>query len=338
VADGRVRGSLGAGARGAGALGAGGGGVDRSFERPLYRWLRLAAVLVGIYLGGMLLYSALVKAADPHLFVDQIRDYQIFPGLAGFLAPVFVWVELIIGVVLITQVLPRPGLLAVAALMVFFILVTAWAWAHGNASECGCFGRMSARSPKEVIIEDTIWVAMAAAAWRFAPWIGTRRYLGRVRAALAIVLLPVLLASVWWAPRAPIDTWVTSLYPGADLQDLAADDLKVSLGEGSLLLAFLGDSCTACTASLPQLSEIAQMSGAPPVAGVFAGDRRAKRAWVLEHLPAFPVGHAPEKALRQYYRRLPVFVLLRDGKAERIWHDAPPAASEFANRSASESS
>jgi uncharacterized membrane protein YphA (DoxX/SURF4 family) len=294
---------------------------------PRHPAWRILAALVTLYLGGMLLYAALVKAADPALFTEEIRGYKVFPALAGFGAYAFLWIEITLGVLLITGVVPRPALLGLALLMLFFIGVTGWAWAHGNASACGCFGRLAARPPGEVILEDSAFTLLAIGASWPSPWM--RR--SRVAWLATALFLPVLLASPWVAPRLPVDSLVTPLRPGADLENLAADDLKVPLGEGQVFVALLGDDCQACVDALPGMEALGRNGRAPLIEGIFAGDRARKRAWALKHVPPFPVAHSPEKSLRQYYRRLPVFFLLEDGKVRRIWWDRMPDPAEVLN-------
>jgi uncharacterized membrane protein YphA (DoxX/SURF4 family) len=294
---------------------------------PTHPAWRILAALVSLYLGGMLLYAALVKAADPGLFTDEIRGYKIFPALAGFGAYAFLWIEITLGVLLITGVLPRPALLGLALLMLFFIAVTGWAWAHGNASACGCFGRLAARPPGEVIAEDGAFVLLALAASWPSPWI--RR--SSLRWIATAVLLPVLLASPWVAPRLPVDAWITPLRPGANLENLAADDLKVPLGEGHVFVALLGDDCAACVDALPRMEALGRDERAPRITAIFSGDRAHKRTWTLKHVPTFPVAHSPERSLRQYYRRLPVFFLLDRGKVRRIWWNRMPDPAEVLN-------
>jgi hypothetical protein len=287
-------------------------------------WLGWLGVLAGIYVGVMLLYAAVLKAADPSLFIEQIRGYKIFPALATTGTFVFLWVEVIVAWMLILQVAPRWSLLAFAALMLLFVGVTAYAWSQGNASDCGCFGRMASRPPKEVILEDLAYVAVAVFAFWKSPWISD----SRPRWILYGVTLPIFLALPWVAPRLPIDSVVTPMRPGYSLETLAADDLKVPLGEGSVFVAFLGETCPRCDAALPMMAELTQLEGGPKVTGVFAGDRARKRAWALDRLPAFPLASASEKTLRQYYRNLPVFALLEDGVVKRIWWRRTPTADE----------
>lgn len=292
-------------------------------RRPARFW-DILGTLIGIGLGGMLLLAALSKAADPSLFVEQIRSYKILPAMAGFGAYAFIWIEIILGSLLLLAILPKPALAGTFALLLLFIGVTAWSMAHGNTSGCGCFGRLASRPPKEVIEEDGVYAVLAAAAFFLSPWIR----LSRGRWIAYGLALPVLLASPWVAPLLPIDSWVTPIHRGADLENLAADDLKYPLSDGKLFVAFLGDDCASCVKALPMMEALGKEEGAPRMTGIFAGDRARKRAWALRNVPSFPLAHSPEKALRQYYRKLPVFVLLEQGKVRRVWWNRIPDPAE----------
>ncbi len=287
-------------------------------------FLGALGVLAGIFLGGMLLYASVLKAADPSLFIEQIRGYKIFPALAPLGAYVFLWVEFILGWMLVLWVAPRWSLLGCAGLLLFFIAVTAYAWSQGNTEDCGCFGRMGSRPPRDVILEDLAYVALAAFAYWKAPWTST----SRPRWMAYGLVLPLFLALPWVAPRLPVDSLVTPVRKGYNLETLAADDLKVPLGDGRVFVALVGDKCRPCVEALPMMAELVTREGAPKVTGIFAGDRARKRAWALEHLPAFPLANASEKTLRQYYRTLPVFMLLKEGQVQKVWWNRRPTADE----------
>ncbi|MCA9727784.1 MAG: hypothetical protein KC729_08885, partial [Candidatus Eisenbacteria bacterium] len=233
-------------------------------------------------------------------------------------------VELALGMCAILQVARRRAVAALMGLLVVFIVATIWAWSHGNAESCGCFGRAAARGPQAVIIEDLLFLALGAVAW-FLPGITAWAGFRRLAAAVAI---PIMISLPFWLPQAAIDAWVTPVKPGADLSDIAVDGIRVPVTQGRVLLALFSSDCEACDRSIPILDEIAGTDGAPTVAAVLGGDNQSRRAWVLEHVPAFPVGHTPMKALRQYYRRLPVFILMKDGIVERAWWVDPPRVSD----------
>lgn len=273
----------------------------------------------------MLLVAALLKAADPQLFIEEIQGYHVFPTAASFGAYFFLVVEVVIGLALVLHVAPRPAIAAFAGLMLFFIGITGYAWSQGHAGGCGCFGRLASRPPGEVMLEDGAYVLLAAFAfWRARSWVSS----SRPRWAAFAVALPVFLTAPWSMPRLPIDSLITGIRPGTSLENLAADDLKEPLTQGLVFVAFLGKDCKPCDQALPLMNTLAQTEGAPRVNGIFSGDRREKRAWALEHVPSFPLAHASTKSLRQYYRRLPVFVLLQDGSVRRIWWSRPPTAEE----------
>jgi uncharacterized membrane protein YphA (DoxX/SURF4 family) len=278
----------------------------------------------------MWLYAAGVKAADPSLFAQQIRSYGVFPSLAATAAPLFLWAEFLLGATLLLRVLPRWSLLGTAALLLMFIAMTAYAWSQGRTEDCGCFGRLGSRSPGEVIAEDSLFLALAGLAFWKSPW----RSRARRRWIAAACALPLLLALPWIAPALPIDSLVTGVGPGYNIERLAADDLKVDLGEGSVLVALIGEDCRGCLDALPLLAALNQDPRGPKVVGVFAGDRARKRAWQLEHTPAFPLAHAPEKSLRQYFRRLPAFFLARDGRVREIWWGRAPRPEDVIERMA----
>lgn len=104
-------------------------------SRPL---LALAARYV---LGGLLLWAAVSKLANPTAFLGSLYAYDL-PLPAGFLkvvAVVLPWLELLCGLMLLANAWPQTTLLFVAGLFGVFVVATAQAAGRGLEIACGCF-------------------------------------------------------------------------------------------------------------------------------------------------------------------------------------------------------
>ncbi len=269
--------------------------------------------------------AAFLKALDPAAFAGQITAHKITPeSWSLVLAYFFVAVETLLALAHLAHFRLRLAFSGSALLLLFFIGVTGWAWSQGNTEGCGCFGRLAARPPIEVILEDTAFLAAAVLGFLLLrDWKEPR-----TAQAVFAVLSPLIVVLPATGPRLPFDSLITTLNPGEDMSTLAADDLPGPLDDGLVLLTFINDPCEPCVEGLPRLEKIAGTEGAPQVVAVFAGTRREARAWSLTHVPPFGVASAPEKVLRQYYRSLPQTALLKDGIILTVWRNRIPGWDE----------
>jgi hypothetical protein len=283
---------------------------------PLPRWRFTAAYMLALFCAGVLVVAAFFKAGDPALFAEQITGHHVTPASwSNWLAFFFIAAELLLGAALIAFLQPRAAFALTILMMLGFIGVTAWAWAHGDIRECGCFGRAIDRGPREVIIEDVVVIAAAA----LGIWLinGARSAAWRQK-FFAALLLPVIILLAF-GTSLPLDRLVVGVGPGSDLSRMVVEDLPVPLEEGRVLVAIVGPDCPACDEGVTQLVRIAEDQLVPHVVGAYAGKPGPALAWRLKHQPNFPVGNAPERVLRQYYRRLPATFLLEDGIVRDVW-------------------
>lgn len=289
-------------------------------------WQHRVAYVLGLAAAAILIVAAFLKAGDPELFAQQITAHRVTPeAWSPFLAFFFIAGELVLGAALIAFVLPRLALALNVLLMLGFIVVTAWAWANGYVKDCGCFGRLVERGPREVIIEDAIVICASVSAYLLARGVRTPPW----RWSLFAMLLVPVLVLVGFGTELPIDGLVTGIRPGADLSDMALSGLPETVDQGEWLLALVEDDCRACDEGVEALKSIAAARTVERVAAACPGTAQDAQRWRLAHLPNFPVGYAPERVLRQYYRRLPVTLLLRSGTVERVWWNRIPSASEI---------
>ena len=97
-------------------------------------------LLARFILGVVFIYASLDKIADPIAFSDNIDNYHISPisinNLAALILP---WVELIIGLSLITGVFLDGASILTIGLLVFFIFIITQAYMRGISLNCGCF-------------------------------------------------------------------------------------------------------------------------------------------------------------------------------------------------------
>ena len=91
-------------------------------------------------LGAVFIYASLDKIANPISFSTNIDNYHISPiainNLAALILP---WVELIIGLSLISGVFLDGASILTIALLVFFIFIITQAYMRGISLNCGCF-------------------------------------------------------------------------------------------------------------------------------------------------------------------------------------------------------
>ena len=97
-------------------------------------------IVIRLILGILFIWAAIPKIVNPQAFAGIIGNYQILPpALVNPAAIVLPWVEALCGVSLLTNRLIRGSALIFVALMLIFLLATAFNMARGLDVTCGCF-------------------------------------------------------------------------------------------------------------------------------------------------------------------------------------------------------
>jgi uncharacterized membrane protein YphA (DoxX/SURF4 family) len=110
-------------------------------------WLTLFARLI---LGGVLLAAGALKIGNLQKSAMAVRAYELLPvSLANFLGYTLPWVEIGVGLLLITGALVIISGLIGAITMLAFIIAISQAWARGLSIDCGCFGGGGAINPED---------------------------------------------------------------------------------------------------------------------------------------------------------------------------------------------
>lgn len=96
--------------------------------------------ILGIALGGIFLYAAWGKIFDPRPLVTIIWGYRILPaGPINLLAIYMPWLELLVGLCLVTGFKRRAASLWASGLLLMFIVALGINALRGVNVACGCF-------------------------------------------------------------------------------------------------------------------------------------------------------------------------------------------------------
>lgn len=139
-------------------------------ERHLLPWVSTAARLT---LGGVALYAGGSKLGDLSASAWAVRAYDLLPdGLADLVGHVLPFVEVLLGLLLVTGLLTRWAAGAFGLMLVAFMIGIVSVWSRGIAIDCGCFGDGGPVDPAEVnylpdLLRDVAFLALAAwLVWR----------------------------------------------------------------------------------------------------------------------------------------------------------------------------
>jgi putative oxidoreductase len=99
-------------------------------------------VVVRLVLGGIFLYAGFTKIGDPTAFAGAIASYRILPYLGNYLvAAILPWLEVLCGLLLITDYRTRAAASCVAILNLVFMAALVSTIVRGLDIDCGCFSK-----------------------------------------------------------------------------------------------------------------------------------------------------------------------------------------------------
>jgi uncharacterized membrane protein YphA (DoxX/SURF4 family) len=102
--------------------------------------MKVLGVCARMALGLIFLAASWDKIVDPMAFAKIIRNYQILPDmLVAGVALVLPWIEVTVGVCLLTGFVSRGAGLLASVMMAVFLSAMAWAQHKGISTQCGCF-------------------------------------------------------------------------------------------------------------------------------------------------------------------------------------------------------
>ena len=102
--------------------------------------MRLLGIFARMALGFVFLFAAWDKIVDPAAFAKIIRNYQILPDMLIYgVALVLPWIEVVVGMCLITGLFSRGAGFSATLMMAVFLAAMAWAVHKGISTQCGCF-------------------------------------------------------------------------------------------------------------------------------------------------------------------------------------------------------
>ena len=143
-----------------------------SAARPRRRYLQMVLLIARLALGVLFLYAAYAKlhyAGAWHLrdydflFAFGINSYEMLsPENTLLLARVLPWVEIALGLLLMTGLALRWVGSFTTLLLMIFMYALARAAAKGLAINCGCFGNESSSPAKELVLDSLLLLTSIA--------------------------------------------------------------------------------------------------------------------------------------------------------------------------------
>jgi uncharacterized membrane protein YphA (DoxX/SURF4 family) len=124
--------------------------------------MRTLSLAARLFLGSVFLISGAEKLGALKTFGHAIANYEILPEpLANIAGLLFVWAELVVGILMIAGAVIRGSALLTSGMLVVFLIAIISAIARGLDIDCGCF----AGNPEPVgwkkVAEDVGLLAVA---------------------------------------------------------------------------------------------------------------------------------------------------------------------------------
>lgn len=134
--------------------------------------MKLALNLIRFFVGGLFIFSGLIKVNDPVGTAIKMEEYfeifsldisGFFHYLVPFALPISVFLvvlEVVLGIALLLNYKQNFTLKSLLSIIVFFTALTGFSAITNSVTDCGCFGDAIKLTPWESFIKDIVLLVM----------------------------------------------------------------------------------------------------------------------------------------------------------------------------------
>ncbi len=127
-------------------------------------WARHFALAARLILGGVFIYASWDKILNPAAFAEAVFKYQLLPSqLINLMALILPWLELILGLLLLSGFWLSGAALGVNLLMIVFLSAIIFNTARGLDIPCGCFSTEATASGLSgwIVLRDVFFFCLS---------------------------------------------------------------------------------------------------------------------------------------------------------------------------------
>ena len=305
-----------------------------------------AARVGQMVIGVVYLVAGAMKIWEPVLFYWEAIPYASLLGIGEWetasavakaaiaLGPI----EFVLGWALLLNWYPRLCLPVATVLMAAFTALTAKAWHMGASIDCGCFGALVERGPKEATIEDGAMLAVLLFAWwgmrrgaNAAPAAGRPNWWGAggapvwplaSRMVLGALGVGLVVGGVRFFPELERISQ-SDLKSGVRLSGLALKGVDVDLMQGEYLIELFSPTCGHCKNAVPKMNVLAQDPQLPRLIALtsFAQDAPQVIDFKKQLQPRFDIATISQTDFRRltFGHSYPRLAYVADGVVQQVW-------------------
>jgi len=137
----------------------------RTFKLDKQRLFSGCILVVRLALGCLFMYASLPKIRQPYDFLSAVYSYELVgPKLGMLVAMTLPWLELLVGICLVSGICVGGGFLISAGMAAMFIFVLSSALYRGLDISCGCFSSSSSEVVSYATLTRSIILLLACIA------------------------------------------------------------------------------------------------------------------------------------------------------------------------------
>ncbi len=286
-------------------------------------WVNLIRSFGPVILGLLFVVAGIAKVLDPWSFLGSLSGYGVPGWMRTPVALLLPAIEVGVGVMLLLRWQVRLAATAAAALMAVFLVAVGYGWAAGTLDECGCFGPMMEREPRDAFLMDLAFMGIALGVCVWTP--AARPRTDWRAAALAIASVAALGMSFVNYTSGPSGASAAALGRTMDMRE-------VDLERGEHLLYLFHHECPHCAAMSPRVSEYTKDGALPPVVGLtYETSGSDVNSYRERYDLQMPVQVLPPQTFIRVTGEgsVPQLVYLRDGETVEVWRGILPEPDEL---------
>jgi uncharacterized membrane protein YphA (DoxX/SURF4 family) len=263
---------------------------------------------IQIIAGTIFIVSGAMKAIDSQSFSNLISAYGF--GWAGNIAPIISSVEIILGLCLILDILPKTTALTTTLITIFFTLGFSYAFFFRGIEDCGCMGSFVKVSPYISFTRNIILIIGCLWIWQYFENTDVRtknwkKWTVYILGGMSLCVSGYTLGN----PLVQKD----KINVGEQINNTIFQCFDNKISTDTCIVFIFRPECNHCWNTTENIKSIKRTPGFTNVVGITYSDVDTSQ-FMKEMKPNFEVLKYPNTDLYNYIMGVPVLLILKDGK------------------------